>query len=78
MQIDIDHIREAYDAFLMDFPFSEHWKKYADHERRLSTSDKVLDVYERAVTAVPDSLVLWRSYCRFAISSYEEHIYIRR
>ncbi|CAO2179492.1 unnamed protein product [Urochloa humidicola] len=77
-KLDIGLIREAYNTFLKEFPFSlDHWIKYADHEKCFSNRDMVMEVYERAVMALPDSVDIWYSYCQFAISTYEEQQIIR-
>ncbi|GMP90569.1 hypothetical protein CsSME_00041631 [Camellia sinensis var. sinensis] len=64
-------IRKVYDAFLAEFPLCYgYWKKYADHEARVGSIDKVMEVYERAVQGVTYSVDIWLHYCVFAISSY--------
>eukprot|EP00262_Sarcandra_glabra_P008153 TRINITY_DN213_c0_g1_i7.p1 TRINITY_DN213_c0_g1~~TRINITY_DN213_c0_g1_i7.p1 ORF type:complete len:441 (+),score=89.28 TRINITY_DN213_c0_g1_i7:149-1324(+) len=72
-------IQKVYDAFLVEFPLCYgYWKKYADHETRLSGVDKVVEVYERAVQAVTYSVDIWLHYCVFAISTYGDPDTIRR
>ncbi|CAA3001589.1 pre-mRNA-processing factor 39-like isoform X1 [Olea europaea subsp. europaea] len=72
-------IRKVYDAFLAEFPLCYgYWKKYADHEARLSSVDKVAEVYERAVQGVTYSVDMWLHYCIFAISTYGDPDTIRR
>ncbi|KAK1284374.1 hypothetical protein QJS10_CPB21g00169 [Acorus calamus] len=72
-------IRKVYDAFLAEFPLCfGYWKKYADHEARLDTVEKVVEVYERAVLAVTYSVDIWLHYCTFAMSTYEDPDTIRR
>ncbi|XP_023745513.1 pre-mRNA-processing factor 39-1 isoform X1 [Lactuca sativa] len=72
-------IRKVYDAFLAEFPLCYgYWKKYADHEARLGSIDKVVEVYERAVQGVTYSVDMWLHYCVFAINTYEDHDTIRR
>ncbi|KAA8550706.1 hypothetical protein F0562_002390 [Nyssa sinensis] len=76
---DIFRIRKVYDAFLAEFPLCYgYWKKYADHEARLGSIDKVLEVYERAVQGVTYSVDIWLHYCVFAISTYVDPDTIRR
>ncbi|XP_042394457.1 pre-mRNA-processing factor 39-like isoform X1 [Zingiber officinale] len=76
---DIIKIRKVYDAFLAEFPLCYgYWKKYADHEGRLDSINKVVEVYERAVLAVTYSVEIWLHYCTFAISTYEDPDIIRR
>ncbi|XP_016466924.1 pre-mRNA-processing factor 39-1 [Nicotiana tabacum] len=72
-------IRKVYDAFLAEFPLCYgYWKKYADHETRLGSVDKVVEVYERAVQGVTYSVDMWLHYCVFAISTYGDPDTIRR
>ncbi|CAK8543657.1 unnamed protein product [Lathyrus sativus] len=72
-------IRRVYDAFLAEFPLCYgYWKKYADHEARLSSADKVVEVYERAVQGVTYSVDMWLHYCIFAISTYGDSDTVRR
>ncbi|KAL5996845.1 hypothetical protein ACLOJK_007767 [Asimina triloba] len=72
-------IRKVYDAFAAEFPLCYgYWKKYADHEARLGTVDKVVEVYERAVQAVTYSVEMWLHYCAFAISTYGDPDTVRR
>uniref|UniRef100_A0A5B7C1C3 Putative pre-mRNA-processing factor 39 n=1 Tax=Davidia involucrata TaxID=16924 RepID=A0A5B7C1C3_DAVIN len=75
----IFRIRKVYDAFLAEFPLCYgYWKKYADHEARLGTIDKVVEVYERAVQGVTYSVDIWLHYSVFAISTYGDPDTIRR
>ncbi|KAM7268459.1 hypothetical protein ACFE04_010625 [Oxalis oulophora] len=75
----IEKIRKAYDAFLVEFPLCYgYWKKYADHEARLGNMDKVVEVYERAVLGVTYSVDIWLHYCIFAISTYGDPETVRR
>ncbi|KAK1352974.1 Pre-mRNA-processing factor 39 [Heracleum sosnowskyi] len=75
----ISKIRKVYDAFLAEFPLCYgYWKKYADHEERMGSSDKVVEVYERAVQGVTYSVDMWLHYCVFAINTYGDPETIRR
>lgn len=75
----ISKIRKVYDAFLAEFPLCYgYWKKYADHEERMGSSDKVVEVYERAVQGVTYSVDMWLHYCVFAINTYGDPDTIRR
>ncbi|XP_010264873.1 PREDICTED: pre-mRNA-processing factor 39 isoform X2 [Nelumbo nucifera] len=75
----ISKIRKVYDTFLAEFPLCYgYWKKYADHEGRLCSIEKVVEVYERAVEAVTYSVDIWLHYCIFAISTYGDPDAIRR
>ncbi|TYI74930.1 hypothetical protein E1A91_D07G238700v1 [Gossypium mustelinum] len=72
-------IRKVYDAFLAEFPLCYgYWKKYADHEARIGSMDKVVEVYERAVQGVTYSVDIWVLYCSFAIEAYGDPETIRR
>ncbi|KAG8640258.1 hypothetical protein MANES_13G040100v8 [Manihot esculenta] len=72
-------IRKVYDTFLAEFPLCYgYWKKYADHEARVGSMDKVVEVYERAVLGVTYSVDIWLHYCIFAINTYEDPDTIRR
>ncbi|XP_057964062.1 pre-mRNA-processing factor 39-1 isoform X2 [Malania oleifera] len=72
-------IRKVYDAFLAEFPLCYgYWKKYADHEARLGSIDKVVEVYERAVLGVTYSVDIWLHYSIFTISTYGDPETIRR
>ncbi|XP_051118634.1 pre-mRNA-processing factor 39-1-like isoform X2 [Andrographis paniculata] len=76
---DILKIRKVYNTFLAEFPLCYgYWKKYADHEARLSSGDKVAEVYERAVQGVTYSVDIWVHYCVFAIGGYGDPESIRR
>ncbi|KAL1834866.1 hypothetical protein ACET3Z_004517 [Daucus carota] len=75
----ISKIRKVYDAFLAEFPLCYgYWKKYADHEERMGSSDKVIEVYERAVQGVTYSVDMWLHYCVFAINTYGDPDTVRR
>ncbi|PIN14708.1 mRNA processing protein [Handroanthus impetiginosus] len=72
-------IRKVYDTFLAEFPLCYgYWKKYADHEARLSSIEKVGEVYERAIQGVTYSVDMWLHYCVFAISTYGDPDTVRR
>ncbi|KAH9288350.1 hypothetical protein KI387_032467 [Taxus chinensis] len=72
-------IRKVYDAFLAEFPLCYgYWKKYADHEARSGSAEKIIEVYERAVQAVTYSVDIWMHYAIFAMSTYEDPDIIRR
>ncbi|KAK2651912.1 hypothetical protein Ddye_011768 [Dipteronia dyeriana] len=72
-------IRRVYDAFFAEFPLCYgYWKKYADHEARVGSMDKVVEVYERAVQGVTYSVDIWLHYCIFTINTYGDPDTIRR
>ena len=79
MQDNILKIRKVYDAFLAEFPLCYgYWKKYADHESRLSSIHKVMEVYERAVQGVTYSVDIWLHYSVFSISTCGDPETVRR
>ena len=79
MQNNILKIRKVYDAFLAEFPLCYgYWKKYADHEARIGSVEKVVEVYERAVQGVTYSVDIWVLYCAFSIETYGDPETIRR
>uniref|UniRef100_A0A7N0TQA8 Pre-mRNA-processing factor 39 n=1 Tax=Kalanchoe fedtschenkoi TaxID=63787 RepID=A0A7N0TQA8_KALFE len=72
-------IRKVYDAFMSEFPLCYgYWKKYADHEARFGSTEKVVEVYERAVQGVTYSVDIWLHYCTFTISSFGDQETVRR
>ncbi|CAM8933573.1 unnamed protein product [Rhodiola kirilowii] len=72
-------IRTVYDAFMSEFPFCYgYWKKYADHEVRHGSTEKVVEVYERAVQGVTYSVDIWLHYCTFTISTFGDQETVRR
>lgn len=79
MQESIVKIEKAYDAFLGEFPLCYgYWKKYADHEAKLGTPEKIVDVYERAVKAVAYSVDIWMHYSAYAMEKFDNPEMIRR
>ncbi|KAK9696904.1 hypothetical protein RND81_08G004400 [Saponaria officinalis] len=70
---DIDKISLVYDSFLSEFPLCYgYWKKYAEHYARLRSVENVVQIFERAVEAVPYSVGVWVDYCSFGVSSFED------
>ena len=79
LQETIVKIEKAYDAFLGEFPLCYgYWKKYADHEAKLGSSEKIVDVYERAVRAVTYSVDIWMHYCAYAMEKFDSPEKTRR
>jgi pre-mRNA-processing factor 39 len=78
---DIESVREAYDAFLSEFPLCYvYWKRYADHEAAAGSAnaqDKVSEVYERAVDAFPHSVDLWTYYCTHLVERSADPTHVR-
>jgi pre-mRNA-processing factor 39 len=63
VQDNILKIQAAYDTFLAEFPLCYgYWKKYADHEARLGTPEKIVEVNERVVKAVTYSVDIWMHF----------------
>ncbi|GLU22748.1 hypothetical protein SLE2022_387990 [Rubroshorea leprosula] len=78
-QDDIEKICLVYDSFLSEFPLCYgYWRRYADHLKRLSTVDKVVQVFERAVHSATYSVNVWVDYCSFSILAFEDPNDIRR
>jgi hypothetical protein len=72
-------IQAAYDTFLAEFPLCYgYWKKYADHEARLGTPEKIVEVYERAVKAVTYSVDIWMHFCTYAMEKFDDPEKTRR
>ncbi|KAH8952977.1 hypothetical protein BDL97_08G000400 [Sphagnum fallax] len=66
-------IQAAYDTFLAEFPLCySYWKKYVDHEARLGTPEKIMEVYERAVKAVTYSVDIWMHFCTYAMEKFDD------
>lgn len=79
MQDNIVKIRKVYDAFMSKFPLCYgYWKKYADHEARLGSTEKVVEVYERAVQGVTYSVDIWLHNCTFTINTFGDQETVRR
>lgn len=72
-------IEKAYDVFLGEFPLCYgYWKKYADHETKLGSPEKTVDVYERAVKSVTYSVDIWMHYCAYAMEKFDSPENTRR
>jgi len=44
----------------------------------ISTTDKVVEVFEKAVSAATFSVSVWFDYCSFGMSAFEDQSDIRR
>ncbi|XP_011625868.1 uncharacterized protein LOC18440935 isoform X1 [Amborella trichopoda] len=76
---DLWKICQVYDSFLQAFPLCYgYWKKYADHKARMSTTDEVVAVYERAIRSITYSVGLWVCYCSFATMAFRDPGDVRR
>ncbi|KAK7359154.1 hypothetical protein VNO77_01101 [Canavalia gladiata] len=76
---DMEKICLVYDHFLSKFPLCYgYWRKYATHMTCLGTTDKVVEVFEKAVLAATYSVGTWVDYCSFGISAFEDPSDIQR
>ncbi|XP_047168631.1 pre-mRNA-processing factor 39-2 isoform X2 [Vigna umbellata] len=76
---DVDKICLVYNNFLSKFPLCHgYWRKYAAHMTCISTTDKVVEVFEKAVLAATYSVGVWFDYCSFGMSAFEDPSDIRR
>ncbi|KAI8820429.1 mRNA splicing protein [Fimicolochytrium jonesii] len=65
--------RTVYDHFLAKFPLCfGYWKKYADKEFVLEGAEKALEVYERGVVSIHNSVELWVQFCAFKIANFPD------
>jgi len=79
LQENIGKIEKAYDAFLGEFPLCYgYWKKYTDHEAKLGSPEKIVDVYERAVKSVTYSVDIWMHYSAYAMDKFNNPEMTRR
>jgi len=63
---ELDNGREAFNDFLNRYPYCYgYWKKFADFEKRNSTKEKTLEVFERGLAAIPLSVDLWIHYMNY-------------
>jgi pre-mRNA-processing factor 39 len=70
VQDDLPKLRQAYDAFLAEYPLCfGYWKKYADAEARHGQQEAAGMVYERGAAAVPYSVDMWAHYCAFKLNA---------
>lgn len=73
-QEDLARIREAYDAFLAEYPLCYgYWKKYADAEYRYAGNESACEVYNRGVQSVPYSVDLWCHCVAFQQTNVKAH-----
>lgn len=76
---DENRISSIYDSFLSEFPLCYgYWRKYAAHMIRLSTFDKIIQVFERAVLAVTHTVGVWLDYCVCCMSLFPDPNDVRR
>ncbi|WJX53305.1 hypothetical protein P8452_39313 [Trifolium repens] len=75
----VEKICLLYNHFLAEFPLCHgYWRKYAAHMTRLCTMEKVVEVFEQAVSAAMYSVGMWVDYCSFGMSAFEDASDIRR
>ncbi|CAJ1938427.1 unnamed protein product [Sphenostylis stenocarpa] len=75
---DEEKICLVYNHFLSKFPLCHgYWRKYAAHMTCLSTADKVVEVFEKAVLAATYSVAVWFDYVSFGMSAFEDPSDIR-
>ncbi|KAK9458642.1 uncharacterized protein V1516DRAFT_697545 [Lipomyces oligophaga] len=70
--------RKVFDEFLAKFPLLfGYWKRYADFEFMVAGSDASEEIYQRAVTGIPNSVDLWSSYCGFKVETCPDEDEVR-
>ncbi|KAG0341613.1 hypothetical protein BG000_008558 [Podila horticola] len=69
----ITNVRTIYDAFLNQFPLCfGYWKKYSDIEYMVRGVDGAIEIFERGVTSITNSVDLWVQYCTFVMERKPE------
>ncbi|KAF9914305.1 hypothetical protein BX616_008560 [Lobosporangium transversale] len=64
----IKNIRTIYDAFLSQFPLCfGYWKKYSDLEFLSRGVEGAIEIFERGITSISNSVDLWVQYCSFVM-----------
>ncbi|KAK3816710.1 MAG: hypothetical protein J3R72DRAFT_461126 [Linnemannia gamsii] len=62
----IANVRVLYDAFLEKFPLCfGYWKKYSDLEFLSRGAEGAIEIFERGVKGIANSVDLWVQYCTF-------------
>ncbi|KAF9921905.1 hypothetical protein FBU30_008026 [Linnemannia zychae] len=62
----IANVRVLYDAFLEKFPLCfGYWKKYSDLEFLSRGVEGAIEIFERGVKGIANSVDLWVQYCTF-------------
>ncbi|KAF9129065.1 hypothetical protein BGW39_004492 [Mortierella sp. 14UC] len=62
----IANVRILYDAFLEKFPLCfGYWKKYSDLEFLSRGAEGAIEIFERGVKGIANSVDLWVQYCTF-------------
>ncbi|KAI8360944.1 hypothetical protein B0O80DRAFT_436309 [Mortierella sp. GBAus27b] len=64
----ISNVRTIYDAFLTQFPLCfGYWKKYSDLEFMARGEEGAVEIFERGVKSISNSVDLWVQYCSFVM-----------
>ncbi|KAF9353044.1 hypothetical protein BGX26_009184 [Mortierella sp. AD094] len=67
-QANISNVRTIYDAFLNQFPLCfGYWKKYSDLEYLAKGVEGAIEIFERGVKSISNSVDLWVQYCSFVM-----------
>ncbi|KAI1297040.1 hypothetical protein EDD11_007250 [Mortierella claussenii] len=76
----IKNVRTIYDAFLNQFPLCfGYWKKYSDIELLARGVEGAIEIFERGVKSISNSVDLWVQYCSFVMESKpDERVEIER
>ncbi|KAG0217393.1 hypothetical protein BGX33_010696 [Mortierella sp. NVP41] len=62
----IANVRILYNAFLEKFPLCfGYWKKYSDLEYLSRGAEGAIEIFERGIKGIPNSVDLWVQYCTF-------------
>ncbi|KAJ3013064.1 hypothetical protein HKX48_005933 [Thoreauomyces humboldtii] len=68
-----EKLRTVYDHFLAKFPLCfGYWKKYADWELLLEGAQKSVEIFERGVVSIHNSIDLWTQYAAFRIETFPD------
>lgn len=68
-KLEYDELRKAFDAFLDLYPLCYgYWNKFAEILSKRRSPEAAIEVYERAVSAFPTSVDIWRHYLSFMTS----------
>ncbi|KAF9438675.1 hypothetical protein BGZ76_006048 [Entomortierella beljakovae] len=64
----ISNVRIIYNAFLSQFPLCfGYWKKYSDLELLATGTEGAIEIFERGVKSIVNSVDLWVQYCSFVM-----------
>ncbi|KAF9427705.1 hypothetical protein BGZ94_004359 [Podila epigama] len=69
----MNNVRIIYDAFLNQFPLCfGYWKKYSDIEFMSRGYEGAIEIFERGVKSIANSVDLWVQYCSFVMDRKPE------